>query len=191
VAIANNLKDSAIEAIGDYLIAAKMCIDTRKPNGSILGYPAALLLLCATDAIGQAVLPPDKKQNIRLDVLAEPPFGLMLKPEQIDNLKDWYRNWLAHSGLIAPSMGLTPDADGEPFDFDPTSGALRFIRVPVFYAVVRDAWKRLDETTFKPVGMRKQPENLTVQQREFLAGLGSAASGVIFPPRLQSPGGKP
>jgi hypothetical protein len=167
-----------------------MCIDTQKPNGGILGYSAALLLLCATDAIGHAVLPPDNKENIRLDVLAEPPFGLALKRDQIKNLKEWYRNWLAHSGLIAPSMGLTPDAEGEPFDFDPINGALRFIRVPVFYAVVRDAWERLDKTTFNPVAQRKQPGNLSAQQREFLAGLGYAASGVVFPPSLPPPGGK-
>lgn len=189
MAIANNLKDLAIEAIGDYLVAAKVCVDTRKPNGGILGYPAALLLLCATDAIGHAVLP-DNGEFTRLDVLAELPFGLTLKPDQIRNLKDWYRNWLAHSGLIAPGVGLTPDAHGEPFDFDPTSGALRFIRVPVFYAVVRDAWERLDKTTFKPVAQRKQP-NLSAQQREFLSGLGSAASGVVFPPSLPPLGGKP
>jgi hypothetical protein len=42
-------------------------------GGGILGYPATLLLLCATDAIGHGLLPGNGRST-RLDVLKHPPF---------------------------------------------------------------------------------------------------------------------
>ena len=48
----------------------------------VLGYPAALLLLCSVDAIGQGVLP--KTQELtRLDVLADPLFDSVLTVREL------------------------------------------------------------------------------------------------------------
>jgi hypothetical protein len=42
----------AVEGIDEYLTAAHMCLDHRKPDGGCLGYPATLLLLCVVNALG-------------------------------------------------------------------------------------------------------------------------------------------
>jgi hypothetical protein len=144
------IKEVALQAIEENLIAAKTCIDKRKPNGGILGYPAALLLLCTTDAIGNGLLPPIPRRYTRLDVLQHPPFDhLGLTDKQVCNLTQWYRNSLAHAATMALGRFLTSKATGEPFDFDP-NGALTYIHVPVFYEVVRAAWGKVDKDRFNP-----------------------------------------
>jgi hypothetical protein len=52
MAVHTTLAGLGREVIGDFLIAAEMCVEHKKPDGSILGYPATLLLLAITDAIG-------------------------------------------------------------------------------------------------------------------------------------------
>lgn len=181
MAIADNLKDLSVEVLCEYLAAAKMCTDTRKPSGGILGYPAAVLLLCAIDAIGHGLLPGNGKFT-RLDVLKGPPFNLDISDAQIDNLANWYRHSLVHAATIAPGAFLTPDTEGEPFDFD-GNGAPIVVRVPVLYEIVRAAWEKLDASTFDPPAPRadKPLPDPRAQRHNFVSSLTSAASGVRKP----------
>ncbi len=70
----SDFKDQWITAVEQHLITAKWCIDTANHGGGILGYSAALLLLCTTDAIGHGLLPPIDRKHTRLDVLMQSPF---------------------------------------------------------------------------------------------------------------------
>lgn len=102
----SNSKDQWIQVIEQYLTAAKECLDlhfemnTSRPSRChMLGYSATLLLLCATDAIGNGLLPPTYRRNgrpvyTRLDVLMHhPPFdpNLNLDCTKVGNLVRWYR----------------------------------------------------------------------------------------------------
>jgi hypothetical protein len=146
----NTIKDLGCEVIEDFLMAARTCVETRKPDGSILGYPATLILLAAMDAIGHGLSV--GKGHTRLVVLLHPPFSEKLakfdqdlsERPHVKNLTKWYRNMLAHSGLIAPGVALTPEREGAPFGF--TGGELTTIRVPVLYELVRDVWGELKHT---------------------------------------------
>jgi hypothetical protein len=105
MAIHSELKDLAIDATDEYLTAAKACVQARKPaDGGILGYPAMLLLFCVTDAIGHSPILKVKGGDVRLGVLKHPIFGLNLTDKQIGNLKQMYRNRLAHNGLLTPGV---------------------------------------------------------------------------------------
>jgi hypothetical protein len=80
---------------------------------------------------------------------------------------------LAHSGLIAPGVALTHEADGAPFGF--SGDELTLIRVPVFYQMVRDAWHGLKDTftpRFRPGEEKGWPKTPA------LLGVMSAASGI-------------
>jgi len=178
VAKVNTPKEQAIEAIDEYLIAARACIDTRKPDGGILGYPAALLLLCATDAIGHGVLQPKNGQHTRLDVLKQSPFNLHLTDGQVGNITRWYRHLLAHNGTIAVGVFMEPDTQGQPFDFD-RSGAPMLIRVPVFYGIVEGAWQRQDKTAFNPPPATGAQPDPSARPAAFFSTLSPAASGVV------------
>jgi hypothetical protein len=180
VAIANNLKDLSVEIIEEYLTAAKACIDTRKTEGGILGYPATLLLLCATDAIGHGLLPPDNQRNTRLDVLQQGPFSLGLSDTQITNLAHWYRHLLAHTGTMAPGAFLTPETQGKPFEFD-MNGALTMIRVPVLYDAVKAAWDGRNKSAFNPPSLRKLPPDPSAKPLDFASNLTPIVSGIWKP----------
>jgi hypothetical protein len=59
----------AIEAIDEYLLVARHCVEQQKPQSGIFGYPAALLLLCIVNALGtylrnEEVVINGKKQRI-------------------------------------------------------------------------------------------------------------------------------
>ncbi|MGA8313444.1 MAG: hypothetical protein WB755_25700 [Terriglobales bacterium] len=59
----------AEEAIREYLLASRICVEHRTQDGGILGYPAALLLLCIVNALGiylrgEEVVIEGKKQQI-------------------------------------------------------------------------------------------------------------------------------
>ena len=173
------LKGLGTEIMEDFLAAAKLCVEARKgDDGSILGYPATMLLLSITDAIGHGL--DVGSGHTRLVVLKHPPFsellakcGQELNAKHIKNLIQWYRNALAHSGLIAPGVALTHEADGLPFGF--SCDELTRIRVPVFYHVVKDAWDGLKDTFnphFRPGEEKGWPKTPA------LLGVMSAASGI-------------
>ena len=143
------IKDLGCEVMEDFLMAAGICVETRKTDGGILGYPATLILLAVTDAIGHGL--DVGSGDTRLAVLQHPSFseklakfGQDLSSRHVKNLTQWYRHMLAHSGLIAPGVALTPEREGAPFGF--TGEELTSIRVPVLYQLIRDVWGELKHT---------------------------------------------
>jgi hypothetical protein len=172
------IKSLACEVIEECLIAAGMCVKARKPDGGILGYPATLLLLAVTDAIGHGL--DVGSGNTRLRVLKHPPFrellaksGQKLSCKHVDNLTQWYRHVLAHRGLIAPGVALTPETEGPPFGF--TGNELCFIRVPAFRQLLQDAWVE-SKDEFAP---RFQPRDEEGWPKSpALLGVMSAVSGI-------------
>jgi hypothetical protein len=132
--------DHSAEVIEDYLEVALLAIDTKKPGGGIHGYSAALLLLCAVDAIGRG-LGAAGGGKARLEVLNRTEFGQSLSVPEIDLLRDLYRNPLTHQARLGSDRAfMSPDADGAAFEF--RAGKLALIRVPVLYRVVRDVFRR-------------------------------------------------
>ena len=100
MAVEKSRQEQAIGVINEYLTAADICIKNERSGSGVLGYPAALLLLCSVDALGQGVLP--KTQELtRLDVLADPLFDSVLTVDQARQLKNWYRHLLTHTGTMA------------------------------------------------------------------------------------------
>jgi hypothetical protein len=181
LSLVSDPKEQWIQAIGEYLTIAGTCVP---PSGDVRGYSATLLLLCAIDAIGNGLLSPVHRKWCRLDVLADPggPFGLPLNKDQIDNLTHWYRNLLVHTGTMAPGSFLDPARQGAPFDFD-ANDALRLIRVPVLYEVVKRAWDQCDKTGFTLPPQSMAMPDISVPLPAFdPATVGYAVSGVVFPP---------
>jgi hypothetical protein len=170
-------REKAIGVIDEYLTAADICIKTSKPVGGILGYPATLLLLCATDAIGHGVLP-DNGEFTRLDVLAEPLFGPALSPVQARQVKNWYRHLLAHTGTMVRGVHLEPDAQGPPFEFD-TTGAPILIRVGKLHEFVSRAWRQVDKATFNPPSANRTQPDPTALPSGWGSSLSPAASGIF------------
>jgi hypothetical protein len=175
-------REQAIGVIDEYLMAADICIKKVKPDGGVLGYPAALLLLCAVDAIGHGVLPPNDDFT-RLDVLATENFGSVLTKDQAKQVKEWYRHLLAHTGTMAVGVHLEPGSDGEPFEFDNT-GAPILIRVSKLYEITNSSWQRVVKATFAPppnAAKKKWPDP-TAQPSSFGSARSPAASGVAQQP---------
>jgi hypothetical protein len=181
----DQLKDQWIKVVEQYLDTVKWCVDTSNHGGGILGYSAALLLLCTTDAIGHGLRPPIKGKYTRLDVLMESPFDPILKceldPSKVDNLEGWYRNMLAHTGTMSPDVGLEPHTQGRPFDFNQKKN-LTLIRVPVFYEVVKTAWEKRERSVFYPQSMGdRKPPDPSAQPADYVSSLSPTFSGVVSP----------
>ncbi|HKM72832.1 MAG TPA: hypothetical protein VJX94_22670 [Stellaceae bacterium] len=70
------IKGLGTEIVEEFLTAARLCVETRKGDGGILGYPAILLLLSITDAIGHGL--DVGSGDTRLAVLKHPPFRELL-----------------------------------------------------------------------------------------------------------------
>jgi hypothetical protein len=152
----------------------------------IIGYPAAILLFCITDAIGHH-LDNGKgdihKRDTYLEVLNHPYFGLKLSTEpkgQIDQIKRWFRNPLLHAASIVPDVLITPEDHGDPFDF--TNSPVK-LRVPRFYEIVKRAWEKLNEAppTFNPL-------NDTLKKNKSAGIEPSPVSNPVFP-TMPSPSG--
>ncbi|SPE17480.1 hypothetical protein SBA5_100078 [Candidatus Sulfotelmatomonas gaucii] len=150
-----NLNSLTVEAIEEYLAITKYCVETRKNGGGIYGYPATLLLFCVIDAIGNGKRA--GKEPFR--ILKEAPFNCRLNDAQIKTLETWYRNPLAHEGMIAPGVCLSPEESGDAFAVvgdEPVQ-----IRVKTLYNLVRAAWDQIDKSTLKSNwGPRRLPKNL-------------------------------
>jgi len=138
MSIVTNARDLSIEIIDEYLQAARACLETHKPDGGLLGYPAMLLLLCATDAMSHGQSQRSKPYT-QLDVLNDPPLSLGLTKPQLGNLLKWFRDGLCHLALMVRNVTLLPDRNGLPFEFS-RSDALVGVRVPVFFESVASAW---------------------------------------------------
>jgi hypothetical protein len=143
-----NPKDQWIQIIEDYLTIAKACIEAKADESIPNGYSATLLLLCAIDSIGHGLLHIDNGQSCRLDVLIQPPFDpkLNISSLQVKNLTDFFRNGLAHVGVMAPNVFLSPE-QGNPFAFD-QNAMLTGISVPSLYGIVKAAWDNRNRSTF-------------------------------------------
>lgn len=145
MAIHQRLSGMAAEAIEEYLTAADSCIHYRKADGGMLGYPAVLLLFSVVEALSNYLECPRHS----LKALRHLHFDPSLTDDQVKNLKDWYRNPLAHVGVIARCAMLSAEPDGKPFEFSPSGEPTR-IRVIPFYRLVRKGWDAFDRTKLKP-----------------------------------------
>jgi hypothetical protein len=127
------------EAVEEYLDIAKLCITTKKQDGGIYGYPATLLLFCVIEALGNSLI----ADNEPFRVLKRAPFNCPLNDRQVKQLEQWYRNPLAHNGMIAPGVCLSPEDGGTPFTFNSNEPVL--IRVKSLYNLVHGAWEQADK----------------------------------------------
>jgi hypothetical protein len=108
-------------------------------------------------------------------------FGLKLSKAQLTNLKDWYRNFLAHNGMIAPGTVLTPETEGDAIEFS-TMGQQTKIRIPQFYRIIEKAWKEFDKARLEPEKYLKPKHGIKISA-EFtaLATVPFVASGTYIP----------
>jgi hypothetical protein len=162
------------EVIDEYLATVEQCLAYRKPDGGCLGYPSALLLFCTVEALGKYH---GRKKN-PFNVLNDSPFKLRLEDRQIKKLVDWYRNLLAHAGMIAPGTYLEADGGGTPFEFLP-DGEPSKIRLMPFYKMVKGAWDTFDSKRLKSElqielkQYRAMPVDLTVSFANPISASGS------------------
>ena len=179
MAIHRSLIALSEEVLDEYLAVARHCITNPKPEGGIYGYPAVLLLFCVIDALSNHL----GHRGHSFAALNDPScFGMNLTTEQIKNLKDWYRHPLAHNGMISPGILLTPDTDGDAFEFSATEQPT-IIRVLPLYRAVESAWNAFDKTHLRPEAQLKPkhfpdiPVDLTAS-----TSVPIAASGAYLPP---------
>jgi hypothetical protein len=127
----------AVEGIDEYLTAAHMCLDHRKPDGGCLGYPATLLLLCVVNALGTYLTGDDAMIDGKLvritrgepfRVLNHDCFGLNLSGKEIKLLEGSYRNRLAHNAIIERGSSMAPSNEEPPFVFQSDRVAIRYSR---------------------------------------------------------------
>ena len=177
MAIHGDLKALTEEVIDEYVAVANHCLNARKPDGGVYGYPAVLLLFCVVDALSSHL----GMDRYSLGVLNEPCFDLKLSAEQMPKLKTWYRNLLAHNGMIAPGTILTLDeGDGKPFGFSP-DGQPTTIRVLPFSRKVAEAWKAFDKTKLQPEAfINANPQTPSIVPS---ATVDIGASGAYITPR--------
>jgi hypothetical protein len=180
MALHSNAATLTIEAIEEYLATARYCLDVVKPGtGGCFGYPATLLLFCVVNAMGGYAI----RGNEPFRVLNTPCFGSNLTPTQVKQLEKWYRNLLAHNGMIAPGTILTPETEGEPFEFS-KAGEPTLIRVKLFYALVLKAWAAFDKTLIDAT--RRPEQNPKIADPRIAASLAMpvASSGAIYDPKI-------
>jgi hypothetical protein len=168
-------KDQWIAAIEEHLDTVSWCLDRSQHRGPIKGYTAALLLFCIIDAMGNGLLTWQAGKHTRLDVLLGPPFDpakLKLDSPKVENLTQWYRNKLTHTGAMALNATLD-DQEGDPFTFD-ENGSPRIL-VPPLYRVVKAAWENRNKGVFELRADHKAPR----QSQQLTAS--PYASGAIDP----------
>jgi hypothetical protein len=77
--------------------------------------------------------------------------------KQLKDLREWYRNLLAHQAVIAPGTMLST-VDGPPIEFD-SDGEPTYIRIIPFFRVVKELWQSFDKSTLNPpVHAMKSPK---------------------------------
>ena len=176
MAIHPNSSSLTVEVIEEYLDIANLCINTKKPDGGIYGYPATLLLFCVIEALGTGL----RKDKNPFQVLREPPFNCTLSFDQVKDLKEWYRNPLAHNGMIVPGICLSPEDSGAPFTFSSNQPVL--IRVKSLYDLVHGAWRQLSKGKLN--SNWRSSTNPEIKNPIFLSGATASmpvtASGSIY-----------
>jgi hypothetical protein len=150
MAIHGDLAHLSEEAIDEYIELARMGIIARKADRGIYGYPTTLLLFCVIDAMSCHLGLPDYS----LGALSDPIFRGAFKGD-IKQLKRWYRNLLAHNGMIAPGTVLTVEDTGDAIEL--LNGEAAKIRVPALFKLVEQAWTDLDKTRLSSRRHHTQP----------------------------------
>lgn len=137
----------ASEVIAGYLRASQLCLEGHE----VLTYPATLLLLSATNALGsfltgETVAIEGKPQRITkrepFRVLNHTLFCLHLTHKHIKLIEQSYRNRLSHNAIIERGSFLLPTQVGAPFIFE---GGGVLIRVGSFYRLVSQVWAKFDQ----------------------------------------------
>jgi len=186
MAIHPNPNTLTMEAVEEYLTIAECCVAAKKGDGGMYGYPAALLLFCVVNVIGDSLL----AGNEPFRVLKQPHFDCELTDLQTTQLEKWYRNLLAHNGMIAPGTCLSPQAEGDPFDFS-ENGEPVLIRVKPFCRLVRTAWDRFDKKRIKTTKPEQSPTIVNpVDFSNASLAMPHTASGSNYIPRANGPGTK-
>lgn len=137
--------------VDEYIEAARVCLspsarhcsEASRFDGRLMGYPAALLLFSAVDALGHSLTqtqrPDDLPSDLRL--LLGPPFNedLQLTEPDLQHIAHWFRNSLAHVGGLPDRIYLN-GGDGPIFVRSPETGEIVSIGLPAFYEAVVQAW---------------------------------------------------
>lgn len=104
------------ESVTEYLVVADFCINYRKDSnvwgyGGCFGYPAALLLLSITDAIGTYVLDGTVKNHFNI-LNHKDYYNLNLSTKDLELIYTDHRCLLAHNAALSLKVGLSI-GDGE------------------------------------------------------------------------------
>lgn len=146
----------AIDGIDEYLTTSEYCLDFTKRDDGVLGFPAALLLFCITNAMGvymsgESVTIAGRTQRITKQepfrIFNHELFDLRLEHAQIKHLETAYRNALAHTAIIDLGASMVAHVDGPVFIFKP-HGSVR-INLASFQKRVADAWSRFPKERIK------------------------------------------
>ncbi len=143
MALHNDVRSMAVEAVDEYLDIAEHCVNTRKTNDGVYGYPAVLLLFCIIDALGNWL--GQGRNTLSGASLVVPG----LTPKQIKDLKNWYRNLPAHQAIIMPGALLSDDPNGSAVEFG-LNGEPTHIRLIPFCRAVRSAWESFPRDAVNP-----------------------------------------
>jgi hypothetical protein len=146
--------DLAQEAIEEYLMVIRYCLNYKKKDGGCLGYPAALLSLCIVNALGTYLRgeavgisgnPTTITKGEPFRVFNHKLFGLNLTNEQIKVIEHRYRNLLAHNAMLGAGSWLLPGTgpSSTPFVFKQGQVA---IFVESLFDLVVNGWNGLDKT---------------------------------------------
>jgi hypothetical protein len=152
MAIHRNLTDLSAEAIDQYIELARLGLESENSERNCLGYPSTLLLFCVIDALSNHLDYPEHS----FGALSHQIFGMRLTAAEIKRLKVFYRNPLAHNGMIAPGTILTNEAEGDAIET--ANGEPIKIRTKALLRSVQNAWSAFDKDRLKP---RRLPVPLT------------------------------
>jgi len=175
--MAQTYKEMFEQAVDEYLETAEWCLGERRHNKSCFGYSATLLVFCAVEAMGRALVDNEikklgavRKNDFRM--LAHEKLGLCLSSVQITNLAKWYRNNLAHTGVLIEGIGLSPKPEVYPFEFH-SNHEPRKIYVRPFFEIVQRVWQKIDHGVFDPAPTQRLEVQDPLTKSDALPGAGA------------------
>ena len=111
--IRDDLKKHVEDVIDEYLLTATTCL---QKGSEAAGYSAVVLLFSALEAIISYSRQEHSKDDLFVIALTHNPFNLTAS--QSGNVKDWFRNPLAHNGCVARNAILDlAHTECRPFEF--------------------------------------------------------------------------
>jgi hypothetical protein len=134
----------AREAIEEYLGVAHYCIETKKANQGIYGYPAALLLFSLIDVFSNYAGYQEHSFLVLKDMFPD------LSEQQAKKLGKWFRHPPAHQAIIMPGTKMSADDDGEDAIELNELGEPTHIRLTRLYQALEGYWKTLRNEDIKP-----------------------------------------